>query len=72
MSIAADLGPFQRAKALAAMAATGTGDAPEIDVLVVGEQQLGLREPERAAICAPHLGQGLFDDFLELGVVTQP
>jgi glycerol-3-phosphate dehydrogenase len=58
MSIAADLGPFQRAKALQAMAVT-SDDHPDLDVLVVGAGVVG------AGVALDAVSRGLSTALLE-------
>jgi glycerol-3-phosphate dehydrogenase len=59
MSIATDLGPSQRAKALAAMAATATPAGTELDVLVVGAGIVG------AGVALDAVSRGLSTALLE-------
>jgi glycerol-3-phosphate dehydrogenase len=59
MSIAADLGPAQRAKSLAAMAQTSEPTTPDLDVLVVGAGIVG------AGVALDAVSRGLSTALLE-------
>jgi glycerol-3-phosphate dehydrogenase len=59
MSIAADLGPFQRAKSLAAMSVTNTSAEADLDVLVVGGGVVG------AGVALDAVSRGLSTALLE-------
>jgi glycerol-3-phosphate dehydrogenase len=59
VSIAADLGPAQRAKALAAMAQTAAPTTPDLDVLVVGAGVVG------AGVALDAVSRGLSTALLE-------
>jgi glycerol-3-phosphate dehydrogenase len=59
VSIASDLGPFQRAKSLRAMSETSTPDAAELDVLVVGGGVVG------AGVALDAVSRGLSTALLE-------